>query len=104
MGNLVQDDASAHTAMETYQKIQEQGRETIPRSPYCPDIAPYDCYLLHLLKVFLVEKTVSKFDDISREVAYFFDSQPPQFWEKGIADLPVRWSTVVANSGDYIVD
>lgn len=27
---------------------------------------------------------------------------PPQFWERGFADVISRWATVVANKGDYI--
>ena len=45
-----------------------------------------------------------KLDDVFLAVADFFDAQTPGFWEKGISDLPIRWSKVVDSYGDYIVD
>ncbi|VDP31154.1 unnamed protein product [Heligmosomoides polygyrus] len=46
----------------------------------------------------------TNYDNLKSDIADLFESQPPEFWVKGIGDLPNRWATVVDNCGDYIVD
>lgn len=102
--HLLHDNARPHVAKETRAKLEELGWDTVPHPPYSPDIAPSDYHLFRPLKASLAKKKFAKVDDVVRAVSDFFDSQSAQFWEKGIADLPSRWTTVVANDGDYIVD
>ena len=102
--HLLHDNAKPHVAKETREKLEELGWDTVPHPPYSPDIAPSDYHLFRPLKAFLAKKKFTKLEDVGRAVSDFFDSQSPQFWEKGIADLPIRWDIVVANDGDYIVE
>ncbi|KAK6759356.1 hypothetical protein RB195_021131 [Necator americanus] len=81
--HLLHDNVRLYIAKETHKKIEK---------------------LASLLKAFLAKKILTKFDDINRTVIDFFDTQPPHFFEKGMVDLPVRWSTVVTNDGYCTVD
>lgn len=42
-----------------------------------------------------MKKRLSKVEDVERTVRDFFEPKLPQFWKKGVADLAVRWHTVV---------
>lgn len=102
--HLLHDNARPHVSKVTQAKLEELGWDTVPHPPYSPDLAPSDYHLFRPLKAFLARKSFVDFDDIVRAVADFFDSQSPAFWEKGVSELPVRWTTVLANDGDYIID
>lgn len=102
--HLLHDNARPHVANETREKLEELGWDTVPHPPYSPDIAPSDYHLFRPLKASLAKKKFTKLEDVVRAVNDFFNSQSAQFWEKGIADLPIRWTTVVTNNGDYIID
>ncbi|PAV59854.1 hypothetical protein WR25_13748 [Diploscapter pachys] len=69
-----------------------------------PDHHSHSYHLFHPLKLFLASKSFAKYEDPKLALSDFFDSQLPEFWAKGISDLPIRWTTVVDNLGDYIVD
>ncbi|VDL66549.1 unnamed protein product, partial [Nippostrongylus brasiliensis] len=66
--------------------------------------APSDYYLFRPLKHHLAGKKFTNYNNLKSDIADFFEAQPPEFWAKGIGDLPNRWATVVDNCGDYIVD
>ena len=102
--HLLHDNARPHVSKVTQAKLEELGWDTVPHPPYSPDLAPSDYHLFRPLKAFLARKSFVDFDDVVRAVADFFDSQSPAFWEKGVSELPVRWTTVLANDGDYIID
>ncbi|VDO18064.1 unnamed protein product [Heligmosomoides polygyrus] len=36
----------------------------------------------------------TNYDNLKSDIADFFESQPPEFWAKGIGNLPNRWATV----------
>lgn len=91
-------------AKETQQKLATLGWETVAHPPYSPDLAPSDYHLFRPLKHHLAGRKFTNYDNLKSDIADFFESQPPEFWAKGIGDLPNRWATVVDNCGDYIVD
>ncbi|VDO78624.1 unnamed protein product [Heligmosomoides polygyrus] len=43
----------------------------------------------------LAGRKFTNYDNLKSNIADFFESQPPEFWAKGIGDLPNRWATVV---------
>ncbi|EYC11313.1 hypothetical protein Y032_0051g2135 [Ancylostoma ceylanicum] len=88
--HLLHDDARPHVAKETRDKLDELGWDTVPHPHFSPDIAPSDYHLSHPLDAFLAKKKFTKIGDVGRTVNIFFDSQSPQFWEQGIAGLPIR--------------
>lgn len=102
--HLLHDNARPHVAKETHKTITELHWNTVPHPPYSPDIAPSDYHLFRHLKSYLRNKTFKNVDDLRRDISNFFESQPPQFWVKGINELPNRWSRVVETDGEYIID
>ncbi|VDP02659.1 unnamed protein product [Heligmosomoides polygyrus] len=56
------------------------------------------------LKDHFAGRKFTNYDNLKSDIAEFLESQPPEFWAKGIGDLPNRWATVVDNCGDHIVD
>ena len=89
---------------ETQHRLSTLSWETVPHPLYTPDLAPSDYHLFRPLKHFLSEKSFAKYEDLKLALSDFFDSQLPEFWVKGISNLPIRWANVVDNSGDYIID
>ncbi|KAK6730298.1 hypothetical protein RB195_007017 [Necator americanus] len=67
-----------------------------PPLSYSPDIAPSDYQLFELFKAFVAKKIFTKFEEVKQAISDFFDSQSPQFWEKGIADLHISADECVA--------
>uniref|UniRef100_A0A183FC91 Chemotaxis protein n=1 Tax=Heligmosomoides polygyrus TaxID=6339 RepID=A0A183FC91_HELPZ len=51
----------------------------------------------------LAGRKFTNYDNLKSDIADS-KSQPPDFWAKGIGDLPNRWATVVDTVVDYIVD
>ena len=101
---LLHDNARPHVAKMTCQAISTLGWEVVPHAAYSPDLAPSDFHLFRPLKHYLREK---KFDDLSRlktEMTTFFDLQSPEFWRRGIEQLPDGWGHVIDNNGHYIVN
>ena len=99
---LLHDNARLHVAKMT--------RHAISRLESCASYGvvtgpcPSDVHLCQPLKHYLCEK---KFDDQSQleaEKTKFFDLQLPEFWRRGIEQLPDRWGHVIDNHGDYIVN
>jgi len=102
--HLLHDNARAHVAKETQQKLATLGWDTVPHPPYSPDIAPSDYHLFRPLKQHLAGKSFAKYEDLKLDITNFFESRPLEFWAKGIDDLPNRWANVVDNCGEYIID
>jgi [histone H3]-lysine36 N-dimethyltransferase SETMAR len=102
--HLLHDNARAHVAKETQQKLAILGWDAVPHPPYSPDIAPSDYHLFRHLKQHLAGKSFAKYGNLELDITNFFESQPLEFWARGIGDLPNRWANVVNNCGGYIID
>ncbi|CAD6194308.1 unnamed protein product [Caenorhabditis auriculariae] len=82
---------------------------TTPRAPtwgrrHSRNLAPSDYHLFRPLEHRLAGRKFINYDSLKSDLADFFESQPPEFWAKGVGDLLNRWVTVVNNCGDYIVE
>ncbi|GFV11101.1 histone-lysine N-methyltransferase SETMAR [Trichonephila clavipes] len=67
------DNARRHTAVVTQQKLNALGWEVLGHTPYSPDIAPSDSYLLTPLQNYLTRKKFKSFESVSKAVAdYLF--------------------------------
>ncbi|CAD6199229.1 unnamed protein product [Caenorhabditis auriculariae] len=71
---------------------------------YSSDLASSDYHLLRPLEHHLAGRKFTNYDSLKSDFADFFESQPPEFWAKGIGDMLNRWAIVVDNCGYYIVD
>ena len=67
--------------------------------------------LLHRISIcirslsnFLKEKRFDNHKHLNSDIEFFFSSKSPDFYARGILQLPDRWATVVDSGGDYIID
>ncbi|KHJ79788.1 transposase [Oesophagostomum dentatum] len=94
--HLLHDSARPHIASDTRQEIAELEWHPV----VLKDIATSDHHLFQPLKLYLQGEKFDKCDDLKMAVDEFVASQPPEFWRKGINDLPARWAKVIDMSGD----
>jgi histone-lysine N-methyltransferase SETMAR len=101
---LQHDNARPHVSEPVTQKIRELGWQVSPHPPYSPDLAPSDYHLFRALTNNLRERSFRDEDELRRCIQEFFYSKPPEFYKRGIYDLPRRWREVVDSHGKYIVE
>lgn len=99
---LLHDNARPHVAKLTKKKLKQLDWEVVPHAAYSPDLAPSDYHLFQALAHFLSDKSFDDFDGLKSGIETFFKSLSPEFFAKGIFELPERWSTVIDTDGDYI--
>ena len=101
---LQHDNARPHVAKMTKSVIEELGWEILPHPPYSPDLAPTDFHLFCSLSNHLSGHIFESNAAISAFIDEFFDKKPKTFYRDGIRKLPERWSKIVEQSGDYLID
>ncbi|XP_015784703.1 histone-lysine N-methyltransferase SETMAR-like [Tetranychus urticae] len=98
---FLQDNARPHTAQLTKEKIKELNWAMVLHPPYSPDLAPSDYFLFSNLKRFTRGKRFSDFNELKAAVEGFFAEKDPEWFAKGIAELPTRWEKCINASGNY---
>ena len=101
---LQHDNARPHVAKMTKSVIEELGWEILPHPPYSPDLAPTNFHLFRSLSNHLSGHIFESDAAISAFIDEFFDKKPKTFYRDGIRKLPERWSKIVEQSGDYLID
>lgn len=102
---LQQDNAPAHTANTTRQKIQElEGIELMPHPAYSPDLAPSDYHMFNSMAHFLRGRTFGNLNEVEAGVREFFASKPAQWYRAGIENLAKRWQMTLEHNGLYFED
>ena len=96
--------ARPHIAKETKRKLNELDWEVLPHPEYSPDLAPTDYHLFRKMANSFKEKSFDEYEHLKSEISDFFSSLKPEFFIKGIDELPVRWDFVVDNDGKYFID
>ena len=86
--HLLHDNDRPHVAKEAQQALINLGWETVSHPLYSPDFALSSYHLFHPLKQFLASRSFAKYEDPKLALSDFFDFQLPEFWAKGISDLP----------------
>ncbi|GFU46632.1 histone-lysine N-methyltransferase SETMAR [Trichonephila clavipes] len=97
-----QDNARPHTSLVTRQKLLQLEWDTMPHSPYSPDLVPSDYYLFRSLQNFLDGKTFTS-NEVKNHPDQFFARKDQKFYERGIMLLPERWQKVLDQNGQYII-
>jgi len=101
---FLQDNARAHVAAATMEKIRVLRWKALPHPAYSPDLAPTDYHLFRSMQHALAGKIHENDDMVEDTIKEFFDSKPPSFFQDGIAKLVARWQWVIDNNGDYFID
>jgi len=101
---ILHDNAKPHSAKKTSNKLRELGYEVLPHPPYSPDIAPSDYHLFRSLEHHLRGKKFNGTEGVKNALSDFFDKKDPAFYREGIEDLVEKWSIVVKNDGNYIIN
>ncbi|GFT72582.1 mariner Mos1 transposase [Trichonephila clavipes] len=96
--------AKPHTSLVTRQKLLELGWDVLLHSPYSPDLAPSDYFLLRSLRNSLNSKNFNNDDNVKLYLIQFFANKNQKFYERGIMMLPERWQTVIDQNGQYITE
>ena len=98
------DNARAHVAKSTREKLLKLEWITIPHPPYSPDLAPTEYHLYRSLSDYLREKQFDDENDLKLDLIKFFGQKSLDFYEGGIVSLAERCRQVVDCNGAYTVE
>ena len=99
---LHQENAPAHNSLVAMSAVHDCGFGLIDHTPYSPDLATSDYFLLPNLKQRLAGKRYESNDDAISAVRDFFEGQEENFYAPGIQALQHRWKKCVDHKGDYV--
>lgn len=98
------DNAPAHRAKMTSEKLASLGWEVMPHPPYSPDLAPTDYHLFRSLQNHIANMKFNDNEHLKTELETFFKEKPQSFYAHGIETLQQRWRDVINIDGDYLED
>lgn len=98
---LLHDNARPHTSSRTQLKILEMELETFDHPPYSPDLSPTDYYFFRNLDNFLKGKIFNSQEAVENAFIEFIDTRKPDFFAKGINELPTKWQSCIDAAGAY---
>lgn len=101
---FLHDNAPAHRAKMTSEKLANLGWEVLPHPPYSPDLAPTDYYLFRALQNHIANIQFKDNDQLKIELEAFFREKPQSFYAAGIESLQKKWRDVIDIDGDYLQD
>ncbi|XGW07620.1 hypothetical protein V3C99_010631 [Haemonchus contortus] len=101
---FLHDNARQHVAKTTLEKIEELGWEVLSHPPYSPDLAPSDYHLFRSMLHSLAERKFKNREEVQLWVSNYFDSQPAEFFKRGIYSLRTHWQQVIDSNGEYFLD
>ena len=87
----------------TKETIQQLSWEVLTHPPYSPDLAPSDFHLFRSLSNALCGVPFNNDVELKTWLEQFSDSEPTDFYSRGIEKLVERWEEVVNNDGAYII-
>jgi histone-lysine N-methyltransferase SETMAR len=97
-----QDNAPCHKSIATMAKLHELHFELLPHTPYSPDLAPSDYYLLADLKRMLQGKRFGSNEEVIAETEGYFEAKDKSFYKKCIELLEKRGNECITLEGDYV--
>uniref|UniRef100_A0AC35GQS9 Transposase Synechocystis PCC 6803 domain-containing protein n=1 Tax=Panagrolaimus sp. PS1159 TaxID=55785 RepID=A0AC35GQS9_9BILA len=101
---FLQDNAPAHRAKITKEKIEELGWTLLPHPPYSPCLSPSDYHAFLSLSNWLQDKIFENDDQLRQSIQEWIDEKPSGFWVRGFTKLPERWQKCINAHGNYFED
>ncbi|EFN78775.1 Histone-lysine N-methyltransferase SETMAR, partial [Harpegnathos saltator] len=97
-----QDNAPAHSARDTTDKLKKLRYELVPHPPYSPDLAPSDYFLFPRLKQWLAGKRFYSNEEVKLETNAYFEGLDTEHYKTGIEMLADRYTKCITLNGDYV--
>ena len=98
---LIMDNERPHLAKKTKSTLEKLGIEWLPHPPYSPDLSPCDYHYFRSLQDHCKGREFTKISDAEDAFKEWMEGQPTTLWSDGLAQLPIRWKTVVDTHGQY---
>lgn len=98
---LLHDNARPHVAKLVQETLEALGWDVLPHPAYSPDIAPSDYHLFRSMQHGLSEQRFNSYEEVKKWLDKWIASKDEEFFQRGIRNLPQRWTKVVANGGQY---
>ena len=99
---LHMDNARPHSAHLTRIQLQMQGIETLPHSPYSPDIAPCDFWLFGILKSSLRGRSFDTDEELMAAARGVVNQLPKSDYKNCYDQWIRRWRRVIDANGAYL--
>jgi len=99
---ILMDNAPAHTAAITQEKMKDLGFSALPHPAYSPDLAPSDYWLFPAMKKPLRGKRYHTLQELATALSKWESNTPQEWFAAGIQKLQERWQKCVSLDGGYI--
>jgi hypothetical protein len=99
---FLQDNAAAHKAVITHQKLADLHFEVLKHTAYSPDFVSSDYYLFPNLKKHLKGRKFSSIDKVTLTADGWFAAQQKEFLLHRIKKLDQRSHNCVELRGEYV--
>jgi len=96
------DNAPAHSARITTQKLLDLRYDVVPHAPYSPDLAPSDFFLFPNLKKSLAGMRFGSNDEVIATTEAYFAGLDKSYFSDGLKKLEHRLEKCVELRGDYV--
>ncbi|GFS06196.1 transposase [Elysia marginata] len=99
--SLLRDNAGSHKARATTQSLRKLGIQVLSHLAYSPDLAPYDFWLLMILKDSLAGRKFDRIQDLTKAV----NSEPRTILEEDYQGVFREWQfrlkRCIESHGEY---
>ena len=98
---LIMDNARPNLPKKTKSTLEKLGIEWLPHPPYSPDLSPCDYHYFRSLQDHFKGREFTKIGDAEVAFKEWMEGLQTALWSDGLAQLPIRWKTVVDTHGQY---
>lgn len=99
---FLHDNAPAHKAHKSMNKLEQLRYELVEHPPYSPDLAPSDYYLFPNLKKMLQGRRFTSNEEVETQTNAYFEALPKLYYQTGLEMLKNRWTRCITLKGDYV--
>ncbi|GFR95705.1 transposase [Elysia marginata] len=98
---FLHDNAGPHKARATNQSLRELGIQVLPHTAYSPDLAPYDFWLLRILKDKLAGRKFHRIQDLAKAVNSELLTIPEEDYQGMFQKRQIRVKRCIESHGEY---